>query len=89
MEQRAINERAPRKRAYKIRELKEMGGPGHAKAYEDIRAGRLRAVKMGRSTLVLADDFNRYLASLPAIAPKGDLQPDQPGHRHGRHWRPG
>ena len=76
MEQRPINEEAPRKRAYKIRELKEIGGPGHAKAYEEIRAGRLRAVKNGRSTLILADDFERYLGSLPAIASKSDAQPE-------------
>jgi hypothetical protein len=80
MDQRAINEGAPRKRAYKIRELKEIGGPGHAKAYEDIRAGRLRAVKNGRSTLILAEDFERYLASLPAITSKSDAQPEsKPG----------
>jgi hypothetical protein len=91
MEREQAAERAS-KRAYRIHELKGAGGPGHAKAYGDIRKGLLRAVKMGRSTLILADDFERYLAALPAIVPtKSDVPPDDhertPGQAHGRRHR--
>jgi hypothetical protein len=40
---------------------------GKTKAYEEIRAGRLRAVKCGKLTLILAEDYERWLASLPPI----------------------
>jgi excisionase family DNA binding protein len=51
--------------AYKIDELKPLGGPGRDKAYKEIRKGKLRAVKNGRSTRILAADFQRYMAELP------------------------
>jgi excisionase family DNA binding protein len=35
--------------------------------YQDIRAGRLRAVKRGRSTRILMEDIRAYLASLPSL----------------------
>ena len=38
---------------------------GRTKAYAEIEAGRLRAVKLGTRTLVLADELKEYLASLP------------------------
>lgn len=40
---------------------------GKTKAYEEIRAGRLRAVKCGKLTLILAADYESWLASLPPI----------------------
>jgi hypothetical protein len=40
---------------------------GKTKAYEEIRAGRLRAVKCGKLTLILAVDYERWLTSLPPI----------------------
>ncbi len=55
--------------AYTIDQLRPLGGPGRAKAYEEIRKGKLRAVKSGRSTRILAVDFRQYMAELPAIKP--------------------
>lgn len=43
--------------------------PGKTKAYQEVREGKLRAVKCGRSTLILPDDYDQYLNSLPAIVP--------------------
>jgi excisionase family DNA binding protein len=40
---------------------------GKTKAYEEIRAGRLRAVKCGKLTLIIAEDYERWLKSLPPI----------------------
>jgi hypothetical protein len=52
--------------AYSIDELPI----GRTKAYAEIAAGRLRAVKSGQRTLILADDLRDYLASLPTATPE-------------------
>ena len=41
---------------------------GHTKIYEEISAGRLRAVKCGSRTLILARDAGAWERSLPTIA---------------------
>jgi excisionase family DNA binding protein len=58
--------------ALTISQAAKLGGPCRSALYEDIRAGRLRAVKRGRSTRILMDDFKKYLTSLPPLrsAPK-------------------
>jgi excisionase family DNA binding protein len=66
------------RRALTINEIAELGGPKRDKAYKEIKAGRLRAVKIGRHTRILSDDFQKYLSSLPAIA----AQPSAPGAEH-------
>jgi excisionase family DNA binding protein len=55
--------------ALTIAQAAKLGGPCRSALYEDIRSGRLRAVKRGRSTRILIDDFKAYLASLPPIPP--------------------
>jgi hypothetical protein len=52
--------------AYNIDELPF----GRTKAYAEIAAGRLNAVKLGSRTLILADELRRYLESLPAATPE-------------------
>jgi hypothetical protein len=44
-------------------------GVGKSAIWEEIRAGRLRAVRLGGRTLLLAEDRERYLRSLPAVTP--------------------
>jgi excisionase family DNA binding protein len=58
------------KLAFTIDEAAELGGPRNAKLYEDIKVGRLRAVKFGRSTRILVDDLKAYLTAAPPIEPK-------------------
>jgi hypothetical protein len=41
---------------------------GHTKIYEEIGAGRLRAVKCGSRTLILVRDAGAWERSLPALA---------------------
>ncbi len=41
---------------------------GHTKVYEEISAGRLRAVKCGSRTLILARDAGDWERSLPTLA---------------------
>jgi excisionase family DNA binding protein len=75
--------------ALTIDEAVKAGGPRRAKLYQEIRSGRLRAVKMGRSTRILVTDFKQYLASLPAIQPATIPDHDaQPRQRHGKRRRP-
>jgi excisionase family DNA binding protein len=52
------------KLAYSIAELPELISLGRSQIYEEIRAGRLRTVKAGRRTLVLAEDLRSWLLSL-------------------------
>jgi excisionase family DNA binding protein len=56
--------------AYSISESCAEAREGRTGIYKAIREGRLRAVKRGRRTLVLAEDLRRYVESHPAIEPK-------------------
>lgn len=50
--------------------VKEFGARyrlGHTKIYEEIGAGRLRAVKCGARTLILARDATTWERSLPPL----------------------
>jgi excisionase family DNA binding protein len=60
--------------ALTIDEVVKAGGPCRAKIYQEIASGRLRAVKIGRSTRILLSDLLAYFATLPAIKPR-DLSP--------------
>jgi excisionase family DNA binding protein len=55
------------KLALTVAEAAALGGPGRSALYQDIKRGRLRAVKRGRSTRILIEDFKAYLASLPPL----------------------
>lgn len=66
---RAIQNDVPR-RAYTLEEFHKAGGPCRARSYQLINAGRLRAVKSDRRTLIPATEFERYFAALPAYEPR-------------------
>lgn len=51
--------------AYGIADLVQAGPFSRSKLYEEISAGRLPAKKAGGRTIILADDWQRYLANLP------------------------
>jgi len=55
-------------RAFPIRNFCVRYGIGRSKAYEEIKAGRLVAVKSGQRTLIREEDAETWLRSLPAIA---------------------
>jgi excisionase family DNA binding protein len=55
-------------RAFSIPEFCRRYGIGRTNAYHEIAAGRLRAVKVGRRTLVTADAAEVWLASLPELS---------------------
>ena len=58
---------APSRRAFPIREFCFRYGIGRTHAYQEIAAGRLRAVKVGRRTLIAHDAAEAWLAALPEI----------------------
>jgi excisionase family DNA binding protein len=48
-----------------IIEAARAAGIGRSTVFEEINAGRLKARKAGRRTLILRDDLAAWLASLP------------------------
>lgn len=58
--------------AFGIVEAAQAAGIGRSTVFEEINAGRLKARKAGRRTLILRDDLAAWLANLPhrsAVAP--------------------
>jgi len=53
------------RRALSIAEFCRRYCVGRSKAYEEIKAGRLRATKIGRRTLIIVDDAEAWLLSRP------------------------
>jgi excisionase family DNA binding protein len=49
-----------------IAEAERITGVGWRTLYRELEAGRLRAVKRGRTTLILMNSIREYVASLPA-----------------------
>ena len=54
----------PQKLAYSIPEFLAVVPIGRTKLYEELKAGRLRAVKVGKRTLILITEAERWLATL-------------------------
>jgi excisionase family DNA binding protein len=54
--------------ALKIEQVIAYAGIGRTKIYQEINAGRLKAIKAGRRTLIMADSLNAWLAALPPVA---------------------
>jgi excisionase family DNA binding protein len=51
--------------AYTIDDAVLASGIGRTKIYDAIRAGKLRAKKCGRRTIILEEDLRAFLGSLP------------------------
>ena len=51
-----------------ISEACAIAGIGRTSLYKAIRAGALRAIKIGRRTLLLQDDIRQWLEGMPAVA---------------------
>ena len=54
-----------RQLSYSIAETVELTSLGRSSIFEEIRSNRLRARKVGRRTIILAEDLANFLASLP------------------------
>jgi excisionase family DNA binding protein len=53
--------------AFTILDACRVASIGRTSLYHEITSGRLRAVKRGARTLILADDLQRWLESLPTM----------------------
>lgn len=56
--------------AMTIPEAAHASGVGRSTLYAEMAAGRLVARKLGRRTLVMASDLERWLTSLPTMIPE-------------------
>jgi excisionase family DNA binding protein len=54
------------RRALSIADFCNRYGVGRTKAYEEIKARRLRAIKVGQRTLIIVDDAEAWLLSRPS-----------------------
>jgi excisionase family DNA binding protein len=50
--------------AYSVAEAVHVTGIGRSRLYEEISAGRLRTIKVGRRRLILAEAVQTWLANL-------------------------
>ena len=53
--------------AYSVTEACAVASIGRTSLYAAIRSGRLPAFKLGRRTLIMADDLKTLLATLPKL----------------------
>jgi hypothetical protein len=53
--------------AHTLPDFCERYGIGRTKAYDEIKAGRLKARKNGRTTIIAETDAQAWLASLPQL----------------------
>jgi len=61
------------KMAFSVDEAAQRADSCRDKIYGAINAGKLRARKNGRRTLILASDLEAYLNGLPVLAPKSSM----------------
>jgi hypothetical protein len=54
-------------RLFKIDEIVRAGGPCRAKLYSDIKKGRLKAKKFGRSTRITGSAWRAYIDEAPDL----------------------
>jgi excisionase family DNA binding protein len=67
---RRVGEPAPPiglERAFTVDEIAQTGVACRAKLYLDIKAGRLKAIKIGRSTRITESAYRAYLESAPTL----------------------
>ncbi len=63
----AVAKHAPTRRARTVRQFGADYGVGKTLTYAEIKAGRLRAVKVGSRTLILHDDSEAWARSLAEV----------------------
>jgi excisionase family DNA binding protein len=61
------------KRALSVPEAAKAAGVGRTTLFEAIRNGHIAAKKVGRRTIILIDDLDGWLKSLPKSTEKGGL----------------
>ncbi len=62
--------------AFSVRQFCEMHAIGRTTFYEEVKYGRLRIRKLGKRTLVLREEAERWVGALPS--PEGRFSPLKP-----------
>jgi len=57
-----------------VKEFAKAHGLGLTTAYEELKRGRLKAVKVGAKTLITVEAQAAWLASLPSYKPNKELE---------------
>jgi excisionase family DNA binding protein len=65
--------------SYSVREAAKAAGIGLTKLREEIRSSRLVARKLGRRTLINAEDLNAWAANLPRVVSARSPPCENPG----------
>lgn len=65
------DERATRESLYTPEEAASVLGKSRTFVYDEINAGRLRSVKVGRSRRIVASDLSDYIRSRHSEPPRG------------------
>ena len=52
---------------FSVKEFCEMVGIGRTTFYQEVKAGRIKAKKMGRSTLIPKSELERFIEELPSF----------------------
>jgi excisionase family DNA binding protein len=60
------------KRALSVEEAAKAAGIGRTLLFEEIRKGRITALKVGRRTIITIDALETWLESLPKRTPVGN-----------------
>jgi hypothetical protein len=54
--------------AHSIEEARKLASCGRTTLHHALKSGALRGRKLGRRTIILADDLRNWLAHLPSVA---------------------
>jgi excisionase family DNA binding protein len=60
------------KLSYGVAEAVQATGVGRSTLYAAMAAGKLRAIKLGSRTIILADELRRFLGELPSANARED-----------------
>ena len=70
--------------AWRIADAAKAAGVSRSTLYDEIRQGRLQAIKIGRATRIRCGDLQAWLGSRPLIKPKGGTRFVEHGRSDGR-----
>ena len=61
------NDKQTGKLLFSVKEFCEMVGIGRTTLYQEVKAGRIKAKKMGRSTLIPKSELEGFIEEVPSF----------------------